>query len=287
MPDFLPPKTGGLFLNDEELDRLQDLLWSGYPFAYVLYVQEIRRYMDRATGVVGDRRKVCEQGMRETLEREAKRGPNGTGKKRSRDFVQRQISALQKFGLVERLPKGGQFLAMRFYLPLAVPGLNRPQEMRTVMHTVMHTDKTRKNPVVTDASERFANKNAQQSAQQCAHHQEEITTTTETGVFTLDQLAAVDMEMVVGSYHEMLRGLPRLRVATEGHRLLVARVWFMPPEGKHQTVDFWRAYFGACAKSDFLMGRIVPNQRKGAFRANFKSLVEPDRVLKIINGEYT
>lgn len=95
--------------------------------------------------------------------------------------------------------------------------------------------------------------------------------------------------MVVDAYHQALPGLPRVRVPTEGHRLLVARVWYMAtePAGKHQSQQFWRGYFAACAQSDFLMGRVVPNQRRGPFRANFKTLIDQDTVLKVLNGEYT
>src|SRR5690606_10679328 len=119
-------------------------------------------------------------------------------------------------------------------------------------------------------------------------HQEEITTTTGRPGLTMADLAAVDLQMVVELYHEILPRLPRLRLwDSPAYRMEVARVWYMEPPGKHQTEAFWRGYFSACAKSDFLMGRVTPNLRKGPFRANFKSLVDQATVIKIINGEYT
>jgi hypothetical protein len=289
MAEFSAPKMGGVFLNDGELDALQRLMWGGYPYAYVLYVQELRRYMDRATGVVGERRRVSEKGMRETLERVAGPGPNGSARCRSRDFVQRQISALERFGLVERLPKVSRRSPMVFLLPLAVEGSIRLGETRTKIHTITRTKDSGKNPVVVSIYGDSMNESAQRPAQRPAQHQEKITTTTGPESFTLAELAAVDMGMVVDAYHEALPGLPSLRVPTEGHRLMVARVWYMAtePPGKHQTPRFWQGYFAQCAKSDFLMGRVTLDQRRGAFKANFKALVDVGTVLKVINGEYT
>ena len=270
MAEFSAPKMGGVFLNDGELDALQRLMWGGYPYAYVLYVQELRRYMDRATGVVGERRRVSEQGMRETLERGA--GP-----------------ALERFGLVARLPKVTRRSPMVFLLPLAVEGSIRLGETRTKIHTITRTKDSGKNPVVVSIYGDSMNESAQRPAQRPAQHQEKITTTTGPESFTLAELAAVDMGMVVDAYHEALPGLPSLRVPTEGHRLMVARVWYMAtePPGKHQTPRFWQGYFAQCAKSDFLMGRVTLDQRRGAFKANFKALVDVGTVLKVINGEYT
>ncbi len=290
MPDnAMPPnRAGGLFLSDDELERLQELMWAGYPFAYVLYVQELRRYMDARTGVVGDRRKVCEQGMRETLERESKRGPDGAPKVRSRHFVQRQLKALVKYGLVERLPKGGRFSAMRFFLPLAVPGLKGPQEMRTVMRTVMRTGDDQKTSTVTDASALFRPDGERKSALKCAQHQE-VLQEEHREALSMDDLRQVDLAMVVRLYHEILVPLkvPPLRVwDTTGYRHLVARVWFMGDDGRHQTEAFWRAYFQQVAGSDFLTGRQATRGRD-RFKGNFKFLVDPDRVIKTLNGEYT
>jgi len=294
MADVLAPKNSGaggrgVFLADGELEALQRLMWGGYPFAYVLYVQELRRHMDRATGVVGERRRVSEKGMQETLERSAGPGPNGTAKSRTRDFVQRQLSALERYGLVERLPKATKRSPMLFLLPLAVAGSIRAQETRTKIGTITHTSAERKNLVVVRLCDNKDAQPAQRPAQRPAQHQEEITTTTEPGSFSYADLMAVDLQMVVDAYHQALPGLPPVRVPTEGHRLVVARVWYMATAepGKHQSQRFWRGYFGACAKSDFLMGRVVANQRRGAFRSNFKTLVEPAVVLKVLNGEYT
>lgn len=288
MADFSAPKMAGLFLTTPELEQLHELVWQGYPLAMVLYVMDLRRYMDVGTGIVGDRRRICEQGLRETLEREAKRGPKGAPKSRSRGYIQRQLSALEKFGLIERLPKAAQFSAMRFYLPLAMTGLKAPQEMRTVMPTVKRTAAPLKIVSISDACNALDDKSAQQSAQQCGQHQEEITTTTGGAGLSMTDLAAVDLRMVVGLYHEVLPHLPPLRLwDSPAYRMEVARVWFMAPEGKHQAPDFWRWYFTQCAGSDFLMGRIVLDSRRGPFRANFKTLVTVDRVTRVINGEYT
>ena len=288
MADFSAPKMAGLFLTTPELEQLHELVWQGYPLAMVLYVMDLRRYMDVGTGIVGDRRRICEQGLRETLEREAKRGPKGAPKRRSRDYIQRQLSALEKFGLIQRLPKAGQFSAMRFYLPLAMTGLKGPQEMRTVMDTVKRTAAPLKVVSISEACAGSGHKSAQQSAQQSAQHQEEITTTTGRAGLAMADLAAVDLQMVVELYHEILPRLPRLRLwDSPAYRMEVARVWFMAPEGKHQTPEFWRWYFTQCAGSDFLMGRVTLDSRRGPFQANFKTLVNVDRVTKVINGEYT
>lgn len=119
--------------NEFEHEAFQQLIWDGYPFASLIYMMELRPHMDAATRIVGDKRKVSEAGIGEMLERHAKAGShNGSAKKRDRYYIQRQLKALEDYGLLVRLPKARRNAPMRLLLVLADAGSFRPQEERTM-----------------------------------------------------------------------------------------------------------------------------------------------------------
>lgn len=278
----LPVAPGaGMTLSPQELAAFAGLVAAGHQAALVLYLLELRPFMDGRTGVVGDARRVSEQAFIERLEVPASQGRSRS--RPSRDFIQRQISALVSAGLLERLPKVAKRAPMRFFLPLAAMGSIRPQEVRTMARTMPGTMRQSENTektTICDASPEMA---APEPARKCALHQ---SLEEEDGRFlTHEQLAAVPLGMVVQCYHDELKGMPRvLHWDNPGYRLLVARVWYQ--DKRHQDARFWRWYFGRVRESEFLKGR-VPGRGGRTFQANFKFLVQLDTVIKVINGEYT
>ena len=101
----LPVAPGaGLTLSPQELAAFAGLVAAGHQAALVLYLLELRPFVDGRTGVVGDARRVSEQAFIERLEVPASQGRSRS--RPSRDFIQRQISALVSVGLLERLRSG-------------------------------------------------------------------------------------------------------------------------------------------------------------------------------------
>lgn len=122
-------------LNGDELEALQRLTNKGYPFAVIMYVLQLRARMDFTFFTVGDTKGsvVAERFLMDCIEREAKAGSHHSAKKRDRNFVQRQLSAMVEEGLVVRLPKKKKSDPMRLFFPLAAGReFFRPREERTM-----------------------------------------------------------------------------------------------------------------------------------------------------------
>ncbi|MCD0494837.1 hypothetical protein LQD23_21410 [Chromobacterium violaceum] len=102
-----------MVITDQELEALQ-----GLPLgAQVLYLREIRRYMDFSTGVTGISRRISWQGLREVLEVEPR--PGVARELPSKDQVRRLAGWLERAGLVRNISdmSGRQLI---FRLPLAM-----------------------------------------------------------------------------------------------------------------------------------------------------------------------
>jgi hypothetical protein len=313
------------YFNELERVALCALLKAGYPFAALIYQLELRVNMDYATYIVGIRRRISVAGILELIEMDPLVGSHRPKKRRDRHFVRRQFSALEKFGLIEKIPDK----PMCYRLLLANVASLRAQEesayesayegagcsadegaqskgrglsKKPVKLRVVEDSKTENTPMIApkipgDLVEQSAQENAQESATS-----EKVLQQQQEGDFqalhadqpslSFEQLAEVDMTMVVGAYHAVLPALPVVRFYdNQGYRFLVARIWFHPgPDGQptevHKTEKFWRQYFTACGRSDFLMGRAF-NDRRGKFKANFKFLLGDDVFLKVLNGEYS
>ena len=296
------------FFNEAEWGALLEVLKAGYPYAALIYQLELRPHMDFRTGVVGERRRISEKALLELVERRPESRSNWRGKDRDRHWIQRQLSALKKYGLLEKI--SGR--RMVFRLVLADCGSIRLGEARTKLEAEARTisapnisEKSVANLRLVDSGSQpaggmNARKNTPKNGYAHTTSVKEITTTTESGFlgdqneggFSFAQLAAVDLDMIYGAYRAVLPGLPAARFyQTPGYQVLAARIWYHPtPDGvsdtEHQGEAFWRWYFEQCKKSDFLMGRAY-DQRRGRFRASFKFLLGEDVFLKVLNGEYS
>ncbi|RBL67281.1 hypothetical protein C3E98_032825, partial [Pseudomonas sp. MWU13-2625] len=102
-----------MVITDAELDALQ-----GLPLgAQILYLREIRRYMDYATGVTGIMRRISWDGLREVLEVEPR--PGIARSLPSKKQVRRLAEWLERAGLVRNISvmAGKQLI---FPLPLSM-----------------------------------------------------------------------------------------------------------------------------------------------------------------------
>lgn len=87
--------------------------------AQVLYLRGLRRYMDFSTGVVGDRRRVSFQQMRECLEVNPEKASTVRRYQPTDNEIRASLAQLERRGLIRRLPKAHKLDPMRFFLPLA------------------------------------------------------------------------------------------------------------------------------------------------------------------------
>lgn len=95
----------------------EETLLQGLPVpAQVLYLRGLRRYMDYRTGVVGDRRGISLQQLRETLFVEPHKGMKATGLP-SVGQIRRLLAWLERAGLIENRSVEG--IRLVFFLPYA------------------------------------------------------------------------------------------------------------------------------------------------------------------------
>lgn len=277
------------FFNERELLALRELLTMGYPFAVAIYQLELRPNMDFKTAIVGRKRRISEQGLSELVERRPERGSRWGVRRRDRAWIQRQLSALEKVGLIERMVNE----KLCFLLVLANVEVVRSDEERAYERTTLSAGhgvaSLLKNPKKQRLSAvppilEFVKSGDVRTDERTTS--EKIFTTT-TNPLDFEQLRAVDMAMVVEAYHRVLPGLAPIRAYdSPGYRNLVGRIWFREPVPKHQSPEFWDWYFKQVRDSDFLMGRAY-NQRHGKFKTNFKYLVTDGVFEKIVNGEFS
>ncbi len=138
----------GVYLTDEELDRLGDAELALPHAAQLLYMRVLRRFMNYADGVVGRSRRLSYQQMREQLEVLPKCGPMGARVDLSRDQIKRLLKRLEKAGLIVALHDKSRMAPVVYRLPLAVCDLVRPLENR---HNSATVNAPRKNAVKTRA----------------------------------------------------------------------------------------------------------------------------------------
>ena len=111
--------------------------------AQVLYLRGLRRFMDYESGIVGDRRRVSLQQMRECLEVNPDNESSSPRYQPTNHEIRASLEQLVRAGLIQRLQKRSKFDPMRFLLPLASIRQNsQPQENRkgtTARHDALDT----------------------------------------------------------------------------------------------------------------------------------------------------
>ena len=120
------------------MNRLEyeSIMWnSEVPHAQRVLYSYLRGNADYRTGIVGDsdKKRISYQGIREALEYSRSVGSRTVPEKYSKQRIFKQISALEKRGVVVALEgetaMPGRRQTIRKFLPLAVGGSVRPQEV--------------------------------------------------------------------------------------------------------------------------------------------------------------
>lgn len=239
----------------------------GYLLAYVMYVGGFRRRMDYLTRTVGatEQSRVSLDFFKTMLERHPKRGSHWGYLRPSTDEVRGELSALERVGLIRRLPKKRRTDPLLFCLPLADAGQIRAQE------------EPQRNPKEEPQGEVQQIRGFQADEPQRGKADEPHIT----GNYIQQHQAG----LILQAYHKHLPGLPDVLITSDELLARMSDIWHM--DERHQEAAFWDFFFGKqCRSSGYIMGRDY-NERKGPFKANLMWLLNRQNFKKIMNGEFS
>tara|TARA_R110000868_G_scaffold111743_7_gene301458 strand:+ start:1705 stop:2487 length:783 start_codon:yes stop_codon:yes gene_type:complete len=260
-----------MFLNSLEWQALDDLVIDGYLLAYVMYVSSFRRRMDFDTAVVGRSKpsSVSYAYLQSLLERRSKPGSHWKTQCPSLNEIRGEISALEKAGLLTRLPKLNKTDPMLFLLPLADRGAVRVEEEQ---HRKHKGGGTKEKPATTLAGEGV---NPVGTTNEQPHITE--TQNIQQKDFSVPVIRIIDL------YHQVLPRCKQIRAFYDPALTeKIIAVW--TADVRHTVLPFWQFLFEQVRDSDFLRGRDF-DQRRGKFEVNLYFIL--DNVPKILNGRYS
>lgn len=263
------------FLNDNEMAALEALVHDGYLLGYVMYISGFRRRMDFNTGFVGNTRdsRVSLPFFCDMLERLPKQGSHWKHQKPTSDEIRGEIKALERAGLLRRIPKRKRTDPMLFFLPLADTGSVRAQEE----HRIEHPMKPKDEPQGEDQQVRGFRGHEPQTKSANEHPYEPHMTE-----YYLQQQHA---RVILDAYHKHLPKLPKVNILSDTLLVRMADIW--RSDERHQQPVFWVKFFGErCVASDFVMGRSF-DSRRGEFKGNLSWLLDRKNFERIMNGEIT
>ena len=226
------------FLNSHEMHALDDLVVDGYLLAYVMYIGSFRRRMNFNTAVVGATKDsmVSLGYLQQCLERRAKRGSHWKSQCPTIDEIRGEISALEKVGLLRRLPKKKRNDPMLFFLPLADMGAFRTQE-----EPQMNPKRRTPNKSADSAGVSVGVRPIAQSADE--PHITEIQSLQQ-------QAAGIPMLAIIDLYHQVLPSAKQVRaIYDQDLTAKIIAVWQL--DKRHQDMRFWRFLFEQVKVSDF------------------------------------
>jgi hypothetical protein len=118
------------------------------------------------------------------------------------------------------------------------------------------------------------------------HSQQQLSSSTESSSTQIKSSAqsTCPHENIVALYHEELPMCPPMRIWNKTRRGYLKQRWSENP--KHQSLEFWKNYFGYVKKSAFLTGKIAGRDGKPSFVATLEWLVKPNNFAKVIEGKY-
>lgn len=137
----------------------------------------LRWHMDFTSGVVGAKRRISYQGIREHLEFRPERGSREPISIPTKDQIKRALRKLERYGWIERMHESAPGENMVFRLPLATVGKVRPNEESHMSATEAPPQSAphgapQENPVITgDSSDMSATRNAPRSAKGAPQHE--------------------------------------------------------------------------------------------------------------------
>ena len=259
------------FLNSLESHALDELVADGYLLAYVMYISSFRRRMDFNTAIVGASREssVSYGYLQQLLERRAKSGSHWKAQCPSIDELRGEISALEKSGLLKRLPKARRTDPMLFLLPLADKGSIRVQE------EPQRNPKGGKPKALPETTLHAVNRSTKGTPKEEPH----ITATQD----IQQQGESIPLRQIIDLYHQILPKCKPIRsFYDEDLNAKLISVW--SSDVRHADLNFWQFLFEQVRDSDFLRGRDY-DKRKGKFEVNLYFIL--DNVPKILNGRYS
>lgn len=89
---------------------------------------------------------------------------------------------------------------------------------------------------------------------------------------------------ILDLYHELLPGLPKMRIWHKTREANLRRRW--ADDSKRQNLDFWRKFFEYIGQSDFLCGKVASRDGQRVFVADLEWIVKPANFAKIVEGKY-
>jgi hypothetical protein len=207
------------------------------------------------------------------LERLPKQGSHWKHQKPTSDEVRGEIKALERAGLLRRIPKKKRTDPMIFFLPLADTGSIRPQEEPRYEHPMKPKDEPQR-----EGQQKRGIQGHEARSKSTDEHRNEPHMTE----YYIQQQHA---KVIVDAYHEHLPRLAPVNILSEKLLARMTDIW--QSDERHQQPVFWAKFFGErCRDSDFVMGRSF-DPRKGGFKANLAWLLDRQNFERIMNGEIT
>ena len=271
MSDHFSGTVRRFFLNAHESKALDDLVTDGYLLAYVMYVSSFRRRMDFDTAIVGASKQssVSYSYFQQLLERRSKPGSHWKTQCPTIDEIRGEISALENFGLLKRLPKKKRTDPMLFFLPLADRGPFRIEEEH---HRNPKGGAPKQKPAIALAGEGVNPRGTPKEEPHITEIQD-----------IQQQDGSVPVLRIIDLYHQVLPNCKQIRSFYEQTLMeKIIAVW--SADERHADMKFWQFLFEQVRDSDFLRGRDF-DKRKGRFEVSLYFIL--DNVPKILNGRYT
>lgn len=103
------------------------------------------------------------------------------------------------------------------------------------------------------------------------------------GKDSLGRKGACPVNDIIDLFNQVLPELPQVVLVTKERKSKLSARWNDSPV--HQSLDFWRDYFGSVRDSKFLMGQVMDRDGK-AFRCHFDWLICPRNFVKVVEGNY-
>lgn len=253
-----------IIINEAEYSLMLESAESGRVYAWFVYMY-LRWHMDYGTGIVGVRRGISYQALREHLERRPDRGSRWGIKEVSKSFVREQIRWLIGKGYLER--HGGDSKLV-FRLVSA-----------TWQQSVSTRNSTGGNTPFSDRPRGKAGHLSIVPTTEQPHEQH-----TSSKYLSSSSPERVFAQQVADLYNEQLAGKAGWkRCALVGPRLvrLVAGVMAL---GDKYDLDWFGNYFAKIQTVDYLMGRA--GRGRDTFTNGLPFLLNQEKMEKIINGEF-
>lgn len=227
--------------------------------------------MDYRTGIVGDKTRVSMKGFAEALEYRPPFGSTADPIRPNIEYVRARLAELQRCGLVQKLAKGRKTDPMRLFLPLAES--DRPQEEP---HRNPKDGTPKKNGVTMRVN---GHPNPRGTPKDEPHTSGDPVKSIKNTSCSLSKTNVPDCphQQIRDIYHEVLPECPRVNAMDAIMPNLRTR-W--REKNAHQSLEFWRWYFGRCRDTFWFSGRSDRSP------PGLMTMVRKKNFYGVINGDY-